>query len=125
MIRSIDHLVLTIGDLEATVGFYRDGLGMRLAEFGGGRLALHFGEQKLNLHLTDTAAEPRAARPTPGSADLCLLTDHSLEEVSARMASVGHPVVLGPVDRTGATGPIQSVYFRDPDGNLVEVSRRV
>ena len=122
MIRSLDHLVLTVRDFEATRRFYVDGLGLELRTFDGDRLALHLGEVKINLHLAGHEFEPKAAHPTPGSADLCLLTDRPLDAVAARMAGLGHPVILGPVARTGATGRITSLYFRDPDGNLIEVA---
>ena len=123
MITGLDHLVLTVRDLDATVRFYGEGLGMELREFAEGRKALHFGRQKINLHLAGREFEPKAAQPTPGSADLCFLTEHPLAEVSARLASLGYPVIEGPVARTGATWPIRSIYVRDPDGNLVEIAR--
>lgn len=123
MIRALDHLVLTVRDPAATRRFYCDGLGMRWTEFGAGRLALAFGRQKINLHPAGHEIEPKAALPTPGSGDLCLLTDEPLDAVAARLAALGFPVLLGPVPRTGAVAPLVSVYFRDPDGNLVEVSR--
>jgi len=123
MIRSLDHLVLTVRDLETTRRFYVDGLGLELRTFEGGRHALHAGEIKINLHLAGHEFEPKAGRPTPGSGDLCFLTDRPLAEVAARMSGCGHPVIEGPVPRSGARGPITSIYFRDPDGNLVEVGR--
>ena len=124
MIGGLDHLVLTVTDLAATLRFYRDGLGMRHATFDAGRSALHFGEHKINLHLAGKEVEPKAARPTPGSADLCLLTERPLAEVMERLAAVGHPAFLGPVERAGAIGPLTSIYTRDPDGNLIEIARR-
>ena len=124
MITSLDHLVLTVRDRDATARFYVDSLGMRLEEFGEGRHALHFGAQKINLHLAGREFEPKAALPTPGSADLCFLTDRPLAEISARLASLGYPIIEGPVERTGATGPIVSIYTRDPDGNLIEIASR-
>ena len=124
MITSLDHLVLTVGDLDATVRFYVAGLGMELREFGEGRKALHFGSQKINLHLAGHEFEPKAAHPTPGSGDLCLLTGQPLAEISERLASLGYPIIEGPVARAGATGPIRSIYTRDPDGNLIEIARR-
>jgi catechol 2,3-dioxygenase-like lactoylglutathione lyase family enzyme len=124
MITSLDHLVLTVRDRDATARFYVDSLGMRLEEFGEGRHALHFGAQKINLHLAGREFEPKAALPTPGSADLCFLTDRPLAEISARLASLGCPIIEGPVARTGATGPIVSIYTRDPDGNLIEIASR-
>jgi catechol 2,3-dioxygenase-like lactoylglutathione lyase family enzyme len=124
MIVGLDHLVLTVRDLDATVRFYRDGLGMRLEIFGEGRNALHFGSQKINLHVAGREFEPKAMRPTPGSADLCLLTERPLAEIGDRLAALGHPVLEGPVGRTGAQGPIVSIYVRDPEGNLIEIARR-
>ena len=112
-IESLDHLVLTVRDLDATVAFY-ERLGMRHVEFAPGRHALAFGSQKLNLHVADHELEPKAARPTPGSADLCFLVDE--------LDASGLNVIEGPVERTGATGTIRSVYVRDPDDNLVELS---
>ena len=124
MISSLDHLVLTVRDLDATVRFYVDGLGMRLETFGAGRTALHFGSQKINLHLAGREFEPKATHPIPGSADLCFLTERSLAEIERRLASLGWPLLEGPVARTGATGPLRSIYVRDPDGNLIEIARR-
>lgn len=123
MIDALDHLVLTVADIEATCTFYRDVLGMEVVRFGAGRTALAFGGQKINLHSAGREFEPKAHRPTPGSADLCLLTRLAMDEVLARLAVRGVPVLEGPVARTGARGPILSVYFRDPDGNLIEVAR--
>ena len=121
-IDSLDHLVLTVADVEATCAFYRRALGMEVVTFGGGRKALAFGCQKINLHRHGGEFEPKAARPTPGSGDLCLLTSVPLSEVVAHLQTERIPIVEGPVPRTGATGPILSVYFRDPDGNLIEVA---
>jgi catechol 2,3-dioxygenase-like lactoylglutathione lyase family enzyme len=123
MITELDHLVLTVADLDATVRFYAEGLGMRLETFGAGRKALHFGAQKINLHALGKEFEPKALRPTPGSADLCFLTDQPLAVVADRLAALGHPIIEGPVARSGATGPITSIYARDPDGNLIEIAR--
>lgn len=122
-IERLDHLVLTVQNVEATVTFYERVLGMQAITFGNGRRALTFGRQKINLHPADAPLEPHAARPTPGSADLCLITDTPIDTVVAELAQAGVTVEEGPVPRTGATGSIASVYFRDPDGNLVEVSR--
>ena len=124
MITSLDHLVLTVADLDATVHFYCEGLGMRLETFGAGRKALHFGAQKINLHVLGKEFEPKATHPTPGSADLCFLTDQPPPRVGERLAALGHPVIEGPVERAGATGPITSIYARDPDGNLIAIARR-
>jgi catechol 2,3-dioxygenase-like lactoylglutathione lyase family enzyme len=124
MIEGLDHLVLTVRDLDATVRFYVEGLGMRLETFGEGRKALHFGNQKINLHVAGREFEPKAAQPTPGSADLCFLTDRPLAEIGERLEALGHPIIEGPGARSGATGAIMSVYARDPDGNLIEIARR-
>jgi catechol 2,3-dioxygenase-like lactoylglutathione lyase family enzyme len=118
----IDHVVLTVNDVDATCAFYTRVLGMDVVTFGGGRKALAFGAQKINLHQAGREFEPKADRPTPGSADLCLIAAVPLDEVITHLAACGVPIVEGPVARTGATGPIRSVYFRDPDRNLVEVS---
>lgn len=124
IIRSIDHLVLTVADIEATCAFYQHVLGMDIIVFGEGRKALAFGDQKINLHRSGAEFEPKALRPTPGSADLCLLTATPLGAVVAHLKAIGVAIVEGPVPRTGATGPILSVYIRDPDGNLIEVANR-
>jgi catechol 2,3-dioxygenase-like lactoylglutathione lyase family enzyme len=118
----IDHVVLTVGDVEATCAFYARVLGMRVVTFAGGRKALAFGRQKINLHQAGREFEPKADVPTPGSADFCLITTTPLDEVATHLAACGVPILEGPVARTGATGPIRSLYFRDPDRNLVEVS---
>lgn len=118
----LDHLVLTVADIDVTTAFYQRVLGMELVTFGEGRKALAFGFQKINLHQHGKEFEPKAERPTPGSADLCFITSMPLGEVQAHLAACGVVVTEGPVKRTGATGPILSVYFRDPDLNLIEVS---
>jgi catechol 2,3-dioxygenase-like lactoylglutathione lyase family enzyme len=118
----IDHLVLTVRDIAATSGFYARVLGMEIVTFGAGRKALAFGQQKFNLHEAGREFEPKAARPTPGSADLCLVADGPLDAVIAHLKACDVALLEGPVRRTGALGPIESVYFRDPDGNLIEVS---
>jgi catechol 2,3-dioxygenase-like lactoylglutathione lyase family enzyme len=118
----IDHLVLTVRDIEATCAFYSRVLGMNIVAFGGGRVALAFGIQKLNLHQAGREFEPKAKHPMPGSVDLCLIAAVPLAQVIAHLRVCGVPIVEGPATRTGATGPIQSVYFRDPDANLIEVS---
>jgi catechol 2,3-dioxygenase-like lactoylglutathione lyase family enzyme len=121
-IERLDHLVLTVRDIAATCDFYSTVLGMQVATFGAGRKALAFGQQKFNLHEAGREFEPKADRPTPGSADLCLIADGSLNEVIDHLRACGVPILEGPVQRTGALGPIASVYFRDPDQNLIEVS---
>jgi len=118
----LDHLVLTVRDVDASIAFYVDVLGMEAVTFGAGRRALAFGQQKINLHPAAAPLKPHAATPTPGAADLCLISGTPLAEVIAHLQRVGVAIEAGPVPRTGATGPIQSVYFRDPDGNLIEVS---
>jgi catechol 2,3-dioxygenase-like lactoylglutathione lyase family enzyme len=118
----LDHLVLTVADVDASCAFYEAVLGMRVVTFGAGRKALAFGSQKINLHTAGREFEPKADRPTPGSADLCFLTELPLAEVIARLLSHGVRLIEGPVIRTGAVGPLRSVYFRDPDGNLIEVA---
>jgi catechol 2,3-dioxygenase-like lactoylglutathione lyase family enzyme len=124
-IRSIDHVVLTVADLQRTLDFYERTLGMTPVSFGEGRRALAFGDQKLNLHQAGQEFEPKARVPTKGSGDLCLLTDVPLDEVVAHLTRAGVVIELGPVDKTGARHPLRSIYFRDPDGNLIEVSNEL
>jgi catechol 2,3-dioxygenase-like lactoylglutathione lyase family enzyme len=121
-IERIDHIVLTVADIAATCEFYARVLGMEIVTFGGGRTALAFGRQKINLHRKGHEFEPKAACPTPGSADLCLIASTPLAEVVDHLRRCNVAISEGPVARTGATGPIESVYFRDPDANLIEVS---
>jgi len=121
LIASLDHLVLTVADLEATVAFY-ERLGMRREAFDGDRVALRFGRQKLNLHHAGREIEPYARQPTPGSADLCFLVARPIDAVVDELAAQGIEIELGPVERTGASTTLCSVYVRDPDGNLVELS---
>ncbi len=118
----LDHLVLTVRDLEATCEFYERLLGFKAITFGAGRKALTFGSQKINLHQSGHEFSPKAEHPTPGSADLCFITDLAMNDIVAHIESQKIPLVEGPVERTGARGPIRSVYFRDPDGNLIEVA---
>jgi catechol 2,3-dioxygenase-like lactoylglutathione lyase family enzyme len=121
-IEVLDHLVLTVADIDRTRDFYERVLGMETVVFGEGRHALAFGTQKINLHEAGRELEPKAAVPTPGSADLCFLTNVSVSEVVEHLEANSVEIIEGPVRRMGATGPIMSVYFRDPDGNLLEVS---
>jgi catechol 2,3-dioxygenase-like lactoylglutathione lyase family enzyme len=121
----LDHLVLTVADLDRTIAFYRDVLGMRLETFGHGRKALRFGDQKINLHQAGHEFEPKALKPTRGSADLCFLAATPLEQVAAHVGGLGVAIEEGPARRTGATGPILSIYVRDPDGNLVEIANPI
>jgi len=124
----LDHLVLTVADIEATVAFYTRALGMERAPFrqagGPERMALRFGEMKINLHDAAAPLALRAGTATPGSADLCFLSETPIAEWQAHLASEGVELVEGPVSRAGATGPLLSLYLRDPDGNLVEIANR-
>lgn len=128
-VTSLDHLVLTVADVEVSIGFYVGILGMAADRFtpadGSTRWALNFGAQKINLHASGAEFEPKAGAVMPGSADLCFLSDSPLEEWQAHLAAKGVEVEEGPVERTGATGPIRSIYVRDPDGNLLEISNRM
>jgi catechol 2,3-dioxygenase-like lactoylglutathione lyase family enzyme len=121
-IERLDHLVLTVKDIAITVQFYVTVLGMEKEEFGAGRLALKYGNQKINLHQVGKEFEPKADKPTSGSADVCFITDVPLAEAMDHVRSRGVAIIEGPVARTGATGPINSFYFRDPDMNLIEVA---
>jgi catechol 2,3-dioxygenase-like lactoylglutathione lyase family enzyme len=125
VIDHLDHLVLTVASIERTCTFYASALGMRVETFGGGRKALRFGDQKINLHEVGRELEPKAATPTPGSADLCFIASSPLAAVVEHLQQLGILIEEGPVERTGATGKILSVYLRDPDGNLIEVSNQV
>jgi len=121
----IDHFVLTVASLEATCDFYMRVLGMSVQRFesmGTARMALTFGNQKMNLHQADAVPDPNVLKPTPGSADFCLITRTPMDEVRAHLVREKVAVILGPVQRTGATGSILSVYVRDPDLNLVEIA---
>ena len=122
MIHHLDHLVLTTRDRDRCVDFYTRVLGMRLETFGQGRIAFRFGDQKINLHEAGREFEPKAERPTPGALDLCFMAAEPLDAVVRRLEAAGIPIEAGPVPRTGATGPIRSVYIRDPDGNLIEIA---
>ncbi|ULL16188.1 VOC family protein [Paenibacillus sp. H1-7] len=118
----IDHIVLTVRDIGAAIRFYTEVLGMEPVEFGGSRKALVFGQQKINLHEAGKEFEPKAKLPTPGSADVCFITQTPLEEVLMQLEAMSVPIEEGPVKRTGAIGDIVSVYIRDPDDNLIEIS---
>ena len=118
----IDHIVLTVHDVERTLGFYSRVLGMEPVTFAGGRRGLAFGRQKLNLHQAGREFEPKALAPAPGAIDLCFIASTALDEVIESLKAEGIAIIDGPVDKTGALGPMKSVYFRDPDGNLIEVS---
>ena len=121
-IQQVDHLVLTVLDIDASCEFYHQVLGMDIVEFGEGRKALAFGLQKINLHRYGEELEPHAAHPAPGTADMCFLTSVPLDDFVRRCRENNVEIVEGPVERTGAQGPILSVYLRDPDGNLIEVA---
>ena len=128
-LNALDHLVLTVTDIDATVRFYCDALGMQAERFmpadGTTRWALKFGAQKINLHQVGQEFEPKAKQATAGSEDLCFLSDVPLADWQAHLADHGVKVIEGPVKRTGAQGPIISIYMRDPDGNLIEVSNQL
>jgi catechol 2,3-dioxygenase-like lactoylglutathione lyase family enzyme len=118
----LDHLVLTVKDIAKTCDFYERALGMQVITFDQGRIALNFGQQKINLHQAGAEFDPKALHPTPGSADLCFITTVPLSEVVQHLQSLDIPVELGPVERTGTLGTMQSIYLRDPDQNLIEIS---
>ncbi|BCG95954.1 VOC family protein [Mesorhizobium sp. 131-2-1] len=122
MIAGIDHFVLTVRSVEATCAFYERVLGLRRLDQSNRPTALLFGSQKINLHEVGRTFEPKAKAPTPGSGDFCLVAARPLAEICASLAANDVVIEVGPVERIGARGPMLSVYFRDPDGNLVEVS---
>ena len=122
MITRLDHLVLTVASIPTTVSFYTEVLGMREITFGAGRTALAFGSQKINLHEAGKEFEPKANRPTPGAADLCFISNTSIDSIVTKLRAHGVDIIEGPVVRSGALGPNVSVYCRDPDGNLIEIS---
>jgi catechol 2,3-dioxygenase-like lactoylglutathione lyase family enzyme len=124
MIGSIDHVVLTTGNLERCLDFYTRVLGMQLERYGANRIALRFGNHKFNVHPPGFDAGIKARTPTPGSLDLCFLADRPLDEVIARLRANGAAIEEGPIERTGARFTIRSVYVRDPDGNLIEISEK-
>ena len=125
MIDHLDHLVLTTVDADACIDFYTRVLGMRLETFAGGRQALRFGQQKINIHRRGHEHEPKAHLPVPGALDLCFIADRPLAQVIERLQAAAWPIVEGPVERTGATQRIRSVYLRDPDLNLIEISELI
>ena len=118
----LDHIVITAWDVERTLEFYERVLGMTPVTFAGGRRALAFGRQKINLHQAGREYEPKALKPVPGAIDLCFIATTPLAEVIEHVKACGVAIVEGPVPKTGALGPMQSIYLRDPDGNLVEIS---
>lgn len=119
-VKSLDHLVLTVRDLDDALAFYVDVLGMQHVTFNG-RHAVGFGDQKINLHVAGQEFEPKSASPTPGSGDLCFLISGPLDEAEDHLRKNGISIEEGPVDRTGAIGPLRSLYLRDPDQNLIEL----
>jgi catechol 2,3-dioxygenase-like lactoylglutathione lyase family enzyme len=121
-IEKIDHIVLTVTDIEQTCDFYNRVLGMEVITFGGDRKALKFGQQKINLHQVDRTFEPKALHPTPGSIDLCLIAETPLQEVITHLQNCRIEIIENIVKRTGAIGAIESIYIRDRDGNLIEIS---
>ncbi|MEC6795895.1 VOC family protein [Photobacterium sp. S4TG1] len=121
-ISHIDHLVLTVADINVSVNFYQRVLGMQLITFGDNRFALHFGNQKINLHQYGAEFEPKAQTVHMGSADLCFITPTDLAQAQQHIEQCGVTIIEGPVERTGAMGKIISIYFRDPDGNLIEIA---
>lgn len=124
-ISKLDHLVLTVRDIEKTTSFYMSVMGMKKEVFGNGRVALKCGDQKINLHESGKEFEPKAHKPTPGSADLCFITQTPLNDAMAHVKRCGVEIIEGPVERAGANGPIRSFYFRDPDQNLIEVANEI
>lgn len=124
-LEGLDHFVLTVRDIDRTVGFYKEALGMEKEVFGQGRVALRFGTQKINLHSYPSPVDLVAENPRPGTGDYCLIAKTPLAEIEAHLKEQGIEIIAGPVERTGAGGPILSLYFRDPDGNLVEVANRL
>lgn len=121
----IDHVVMTVRSVDATCAFYERVLGMQAVTFAGGRRALAFGRQKINLHEAGREFEPKAHLAAPGTLDICLVTTTPLPQVIEHLARCNVTIIEGPVAKTGATGPLRSVYFRDPDQNLIEVSNYV
>jgi catechol 2,3-dioxygenase-like lactoylglutathione lyase family enzyme len=121
-ISGLDHMVLTVRDMAATIDFYQRVLGMRHVLFEGTHDALHFGNQKINLHPFRAEYTPHADIPAPGTGDLCLIAEGGIDDIVRELAALGIPIEVGPVDQTGARGSMRSVYFRDPDKNLIEVA---
>ncbi|MEB7641495.1 VOC family protein [Acinetobacter pittii] len=124
-ISHLDHLVLTVSNIETTCHFYQTVLGFEVIIFKGNRKALKFGNQKINLHQQGNEFEPKALQPTPGSADLCFISDTPISEVVAHLNQLNIQIEEGPIERTGAMHPILSVYIRDPDQNLIEISNNI
>lgn len=128
-VSTLDHLVLTTRDIDTCISFYVSVLGMSVRSFdaadGTERYAIYFGTQKINLHQAGSEFKPHALHPMFGSADMCFLTDTKLAVWQTHLEKIGIPILDGPVPRSGATGPIKSLYIRDPDGNLIEISNKI
>ena len=124
-ISRLDHLVLTVTDIEKTLSFYVSVMGMKKETFGAGRVALKCGNQKINLHEHGKEFEPKAHKPTPGSADICFITQTPLDDAMIHVKGCGVTIIEGPVEKTGANGPLRSFYFKDPDQNLIEVANEI
>ena len=124
-LEKLDHLVLPVSNIDAIATFYTTYLGMEKRIFGDNRVALHFGDQKINLHPAGWDYEPKARVSIPGSADLCFIVSERVESLQTKLVHRGVEIIEGPVERTGATGRLRSIYIRDPDGNLIELSNRV
>lgn len=124
-VNKLDHLVITAKNLDRTMAFYTRVLGMELMTFADGRKALQFGAQKINLHEAEKEFEPHARNPLPGSADLCFITETPMPLIISHLDSCDIPVIAGPVKKSGATGPLLSIYIHDPDGNLIEIANQV
>jgi len=122
LIENLDHLVLTVSNIKESCTFYKRVLGLETITFGNDRKALQVGQQKINLHQVGQELSPCAGKPTPGSADLCFISPLPIDQIMAHLTNSGVPVELGPVPRTGVLGEMTSLYFRDPDGNLIEIS---
>ena len=124
-LEKLDHFVLAVSDIDAIATFYTTYLGMEKRTFGDDRVALHFGDQKINLHPAGWDYDPKARVSIAGSADLCFIVSESVESLQTKLVQLGVEIIEGPVVRTGANGPLRSIYIRDPDGNLIELSNRV
>ena len=124
-LEKLDHLVLPVSDIDVIAAFYNTYLGMEKRIFGDDRVALHFGDQKINLHPAGWDYEPKARISIAGSADLCFIVSERVESLQTKLVQLGVDIIEGPVERTGATGRLRSIYIRDPDGNLIELSNRV
>jgi catechol 2,3-dioxygenase-like lactoylglutathione lyase family enzyme len=124
-INKLDHLVLTVNDIDMTITFYTDVLDMTVAHTAGGRKSLRFGKQKINLHTAGQEISPHARHPLPGSADICFVTETSMQQVIEHLSSHKITILAGPAKKVGATGSLLSIYIQDPDGNLIEISNQL